>query len=154
VRQGEGKNSRFDEAQRYLEDGSEFIPHMSLISLATSQWDSSSVAAVSVDSTWRSFSACREFCMKRRLRVPLLIVAVMMRVTKRQCSMLSSRQPPTTCRHHVIVDLSATSTSHHHHVSNSTLLATVRRYQPWKPRGHRPYAKEKNTNAFGQRLII
>jgi hypothetical protein len=62
----------------YLEeDGSDVIPHISFTSLDTSQCDSSLMTG-SEELVSSSGSARWTFCIKRRLSVPLLIVAVMM----------------------------------------------------------------------------
>jgi hypothetical protein len=64
----------------YLElelDGSEVIPHISLTSLDTSQCDSSLMTGSAELLSSSCFAGCT-FCIKRRLSVPLLIVAVMM----------------------------------------------------------------------------
>ena len=62
----------------YLEeDGSDVIPHISFTSLDTSQCDSSLMTG-SEELASSSGSSRWTFCIKRRLSVPLLIVAVMM----------------------------------------------------------------------------
>lgn len=68
-------NCRLHNTERYLDSGSEPIPHASRTSFGTSQRDSSWISD-SIDSLARSFSVFCAFCIKRRLRVPLLIVAV------------------------------------------------------------------------------
>lgn len=63
-----------------LEEDGSVIPHIALTSLDTSQCDSSlTMGSASAELVSSSGSACRAFCIKRRLSVPLLIVEVMTR---------------------------------------------------------------------------
>jgi hypothetical protein len=68
-------NCRLHKTKRYLESGSEPIPHASRTSFATSHRDSSWISD-SIDSSGRFLSVFCAFCIKRRLRVPLLMAAV------------------------------------------------------------------------------